>query len=104
MACPLTRHWADPPIQNRRIRRCEGGLEHVPLQRSSLGESREESHGPRCPSRPCVTSPHHVGVIPCALPPVLKCSRVVQRRPGSDRRHDRGLTHHSTTYQSENNR
>ena len=32
---PFTRHWADPPIQNRRLRRCGGGLEPVLLQRSS---------------------------------------------------------------------
>src|SRR5262245_1145837 len=32
---PCPPHWADPPIQNRRSRRCGGGLEPVPLQHSS---------------------------------------------------------------------
>jgi len=29
-----------------------------------------------------VTSQHHVGVLACALPPVLQCCGVVQRLPG----------------------
>jgi hypothetical protein len=85
-----TRKWADPPIQNRRIRRCGGGLEHVPLRRSSPVRTEERDHGPRCPSRPFVTSQHHVGVFACALPPVLKCCGVVQRQPGDGRCHNRG--------------
>jgi len=39
-------------------------------------------HGPCVPSRPCVTSQPHVGVLACALPPVLQCCGVVQRQPG----------------------
>src|SRR5262245_6134641 len=58
---PLTRNWADTPIQNRQPRRCGGGLEHV--------SSR---------------------ALACALPPVLQCCGMVQRQPGDGRRHDRG--------------
>jgi hypothetical protein len=41
----FTRHWADTPIQNRRPRRCGGGLEPIPLQHSSQVRTKEETMG-----------------------------------------------------------
>ena len=74
--------WADPPIQNRRIRRCGGGLEHVLLQCSLHARIERRDYGPRCSSRPFVTSQHHVRALARALSPRLKCCGVVQRKPG----------------------
>jgi hypothetical protein len=81
---PCIHHWVDPPIQNRRIRRCGGSLEPVPLQRASPVRPAGSEHGPRCLSQPWVPSPHHVGVRTCAVPPVLQGCGVVQRQPGAD--------------------
>jgi hypothetical protein len=92
-ACgPCPHPWADPPIQNRRIRRCGDGLEPVPLQHSSPVRIVGSEPGPRCLSQPWAPSPHHVGVGACALPPMLQGCGVAQRQPGG-RRHDRALIH-----------
>src|SRR5262245_16943666 len=68
---PFARHWADTPRQNRRSRRCGGGLEHVPLPHTSPVRTEGREHGPCLPSRPCVTSQHHVGVFTRTWPPRL---------------------------------
>ena len=83
-ACgPRTHHWADPPIQNRRIRRCGGGLEPVLLQRSSPVRPAGSDQELRCPSQPWWPSPHHVGVITRALPPVLQGKEDVGHTPSA---------------------
>jgi hypothetical protein len=87
----FSRNWADPPVPNRRTRRCERGLGYVSLQRISPVRTEGSDHGACIPSRPFVTSQHHVGALARTLPPVLQCCGMVQRQPGDGRRHDRGL-------------
>src|SRR5215813_6434559 len=59
-------NWADPPIQNRRIRRCGGGLAHVPSYSSSKVRTEGRDHGSHWPSRPFVISQDHIGILACA--------------------------------------
>src|SRR4029434_6309977 len=55
-----------------RLRRCGGGLEPVPLQRSSPVRPAGSAAHARCPSQPGVPSPPLVEVLACALSLVLQ--------------------------------
>jgi hypothetical protein len=72
-------NWAHTPIQNRRLRRCGEGLDHISLHCPSHVRTEGRDHGSRSPSRLFVTFQHHIGVFAHILPPMLKCCSVVQR-------------------------
>ena len=80
--CTTTHLWADAPIQNRRPRRCGGGLGNIFLHYYSACENRgERARASLTVSAPCSPQPH-VGVLTRSLPEVLWCCDVVERQLG----------------------
>jgi hypothetical protein len=57
----FARNWADTPIQNRRPRRCRGGLEHILLHRSSRVRTEGRDQGSRLPWEEIMGLVYHKG-------------------------------------------